>query len=270
MRPDEGGRLEVTTASAGWRFLEVFVLDLTPGSEQDFSHPGREIAIVPLAGLCEVLADGESFELSRDSVFADPPSLLYLPPDARVTLTSDDGGRVAIGTAPAEGRYSQRLYTAEEMRLELRGGGAALRQVTHVLAAPLPAERLIVYEILAPRGTWCGWPPHCHDGWEGSPYLEETYYFRFDPADGFAFHRNYRLDTDYDETFVAGDGDMVTVPRGFHTTTACAGANMYFLNFLAGEPTGEERAIPPCFDARYTWIADDWDEGRLSLPTRLS
>ena len=55
-----------------------------------------------------------------------------------------------------------------------------------MLAHPLPAERLILYEVYVPRGGWSGWPPHCHDGYEGSPYLEETYYFRLDPADGWA------------------------------------------------------------------------------------
>jgi 5-deoxy-glucuronate isomerase len=108
----------------------------------------------------------------------------------------------------------------------------------------------------------------CHDGYDNSPYLEETYYFRFDPADGFAFHRNYRIDTDYDETFVATDGDIVTVPRGFHTTAACAGSHMYFLNFLAGTPLDDERALPPCFDARFTQINADWDAGGLDLPKR--
>ena len=45
---------------------------------------------------------------------------------------------------------------------------------------PLPAEHLILYEVYVPRGTWAGWPPHRHDGVQGSPYLEEVYYFRLD------------------------------------------------------------------------------------------
>lgn len=269
-RETAGGGLSVTVASAGWRFLEAFVLDLDGGSSRAFAHPGREVAIVPLSGRVAVHTPAGPFALGRESLFSDEPSVLYLPPGDETRLETAAGApaQVAIGTAPAEGRLPARLFTAAEMRLELRGGGNALRQVTHVLATPLPAERLIVYEIVAPRGTWCGWPPHCHDGYDGSPYLEETYYFRFEPSDGFAFHRNYRLDTSYDETFVAEDGDMILVPQGFHTTAACAGSHMYFLNFLAGEPVDGERALPPCFDARFTWIADDWDAGPLRLPTR--
>jgi 5-deoxy-glucuronate isomerase len=281
-RPDPAGQLAVTTTHAGWRYLEMSVLDLVQGEESSIEHSGREIAIVPLDGHVEVRSGSSSFDLGRNSVFSDDPSILYLPPGKSTSIVATSGAaardadspassgrtRVAIGTAPAEGRYPARLFAADEMRLELRGGGSALRQVTHVLAAPLPAERLIVYEIVAPRGTWCGWPPHCHDGYDSSPYLEEVYYFRFDPVDGFAFHRNYRLDTSYDETFVAEEGDVVLVPQGFHTTVASAGSHMYFLNFLAGEPVDEERALPPCFDARFAWISEDWDAGTLTLPTR--
>jgi 5-deoxy-glucuronate isomerase len=268
VRPAAEGHLAVTTAQAGWRYLEVVVLDLADQEVHPVAHADREIAMVPLDGRFEVRSEGASFELGRSSVFSGDPTILYLPPGESTSILANGSARVAIGTAPAVGRYGARLFTAEEMRLEMRGGGAALRQVTHVLAAPLPAERLIVYEIVAPRGTWCGWPPHCHDGYDGSPYFEETYYFRFDPADGFAFHRNYRLDVPYDETFVAMDGDVVLVPKGFHTTVACAGSHMYFLNFLAGEPVDGERALPPCFDARFTWISEDWEAGALTLPTR--
>jgi 5-deoxy-glucuronate isomerase len=153
------------------------------------------------------------------------------------------------------------------MRGEIRGGGAATRQVTHVLVPPLPAERLIVYEVIAPRGGWCGWPPHRHDGVDGSPYLEETYYFRFDRPEGVALHRNYRTELPFDETFIVENGDLVLVPAGYHTTVSTPGSAMYFLNFLAGDPIDAERASPPSFQQEHAWILADWDSGALSLPT---
>ena len=42
------------------------------------------------------------------------------------------------------------------MKKEFRDGGAARRQVNHVLAAPLPAERLILFEVYVPGGAWFG------------------------------------------------------------------------------------------------------------------
>ena len=152
------------------------------------------------------------------------------------------------------------------MRSEVRGGGGATRQVNHILAHPLPAERLILYEVYVPRGGWSGWPPHCHDGYEGSPYLEETYYFRLQPGDGWALHRNYRVDSDFDETFAVRDRDVVCVTQGFHSSAAAPGSHMYFLNYLAGNLRDDERAIPPFFQPEYRWIDGDWDADAMVLP----
>jgi 5-deoxy-glucuronate isomerase len=138
--------------------------------------------------------------------------------------------------------------------------------VVHLLNAPMPAERLILFEVYVPRGSWSGWPPHCHDGYGGSPYLEETYYFRTDPANGFCLHRNWREDEPFDETFVAHDGGVVTVPKGFHCSVGSPGSHMYFLNYLAGELEDDARSTPPCFHADYTWIESDWDANGWSLP----
>jgi 5-deoxy-glucuronate isomerase len=153
------------------------------------------------------------------------------------------------------------------MKTEVRGGGGATRQVNHILAHPLPAERLILYEVYVPRGKWSGWPPHCHDGYEGSPYLEETYYFRFDPPNGWGMHRNYRLDSDFDEAFSVVDRDVVMVTQGFHSSAAAPGNHMYFLNYLAGTPRNDERAIPPFFQPEYRWIDGNWDVDAMILPT---
>ena len=266
--PDTAGpvKLSVTPADAGWDHLGFAVVELPGGEVHTSQLADRETALVPLAGTGTVRVGNEVFEMSRASVFAQMPHVLYVPPGVAVEVTTGSGFEFAVGSAPAEGRYPVRLFRPDEMRSELRGGGAAYRQVNHVLAAPLPAERLILYEVYVPRGTWSGWAPHCHDGRDGSPYLEETYYFRLDPADGFAIHRNWRAEEDFDETFVAGDGECVLVTKGYHSSVACPSSHMYFLNYLAGELIGDDRITPPCFHEAYTWIQDDWSQGEWSLP----
>ncbi len=258
--------LGVTRADAGWRQLDMKVVALRAGVRHDEPTEAREVAIVPLSGTTSVTVDDREFTLHRTSVFDAMAPVLYVPPQHTVRLTGDGDAEVAIGGAGAEGRHPVRLFAPAEMTVEVRGGGRARRQVTHLLAHPLPAERLIVYEVYVPRGCWSGWPPHCHDGYEDSPYLEETYYFRFDPPNGFGVHRNYRLDAEVDETFAVGDRDLVTVPCGFHTSAAAPGSHMYFLNFLAGDLVGDERAIPPFFQPEYRWIDGRWDVGDMTLP----
>ena len=65
---------------------------------------------------------------------------------------------------------------------------------------------------------------------------------------------------------VVSDGDVALVPKGYHTSVACPGSNMYFLNYLAGELIGDDRRTPPCFMAEHTWIEADWKAGEWGLP----
>ena len=46
--------------------------------------------------------------------------------------------------------------------------------------------------------------------------LEETYYHRLDPPQGFAFQRVYTDDRSLDEAMTVEDRDVVMVPRGYH------------------------------------------------------
>ncbi len=267
LHPREGQvRHEVTTASAGWRYLEFSVIDLPPGGSHSITSHDRETALVPLRGTATVAMAGTQTHLSRSDVFDEMPTVVYAPPGTQIDVRAMERFEFAVGSAPAEGTYPARVIAPEEMKSEVRGGGAARRQVNHILAPPIAAERLILYEVYVPRGSWSGWPPHCHDGRDGSPYLEETYYFRLDPSVGFAMHRNWRAEENFDETHVAGDEDLVTVPRGYHSTAASPGSHMFFLNYLAGELVDGQRITPPCFHSDHTWIENDWDAFGWDLP----
>ena len=261
-----GETIVVTPQRAGWQYLSFCVVALAAGERYTLQTGGEEVAIVPLQGAGELAVDGTTYSLQRSSVFVGPPALLYAPPGKTIQIEAVRAFEFAFGGAPASGKYGVRLIRPEEIQCEIRGGGAARRQVNHILAPPLPAERLILFEVYVPGGSWSGWPPHCHDGFGGSPYLEETYYYRIDPPDGFAIHRNYRLDQKFDELLPVRNGDLVLVTQGFHPVAAAPGSNVYFLNYLAGELLDEERAQPPLDDARYAWIKQDWEGRRLALP----
>jgi 5-deoxy-glucuronate isomerase len=261
-----GEVLRVTPQIAGWDVLDFAVMVLDEGQTWSTTTGTREVAVVPLAGEFIANVDADQYRLRRSNVFTEMASVLYLPPESSVEIVATAATEFAVGGAPAEGRYPVRLIEPHEMKAEVRGGGGATRQVNHILAHPLPAERLILYEVYVPRGGWSGWPPHCHDGYEDSPYLEETYYFRFDPPDGWGIHRNYRVDYEFDEVFSVQDRDVVMVTKGYHSSGASPGAHMYFLNYLAGTPLNEERAIPPFFQPEYRWIDGNWDVDAMTLP----
>ncbi len=258
--------IDVSPESAGWQYLSYRVIALQAGERYSHQTEGNEAALVPLKGAGRLTVDGQHFDVSRKGVFEELPHILYAPPNHEIVVVAQMDFEFAIGAAPAEGKYPVRLFRPSEMKVEIRGSGPATRQVNHVLAHPLPAERLILFEVYVPGGAWSGYPPHCHDGYGSSAYLEETYYFRINPEDGFAFHRSYRADKDFDETFTVQHTDLVLVAQGFHSTAAAPGSNVYFLNYLAGELMDEARATPPYDDPRYAHLKDRLDEATMALP----
>ncbi|RMG99863.1 MAG: 5-deoxy-glucuronate isomerase [Chloroflexi bacterium] len=258
--------IDVTPASAGWQYLSFRVVALSAGEMYTQATEGNEVAVVPLRGTAVLSAGGNSFSVSRRGYFQEPPHILYAPPDTAVSVRATTSFEFAIGGAPATGKYPIRLFTPDEMKMEIRGGGAARRQVNHVLAHPLPAERLILFEVYVPGGMYSGWPPHCHDGYAGSPYLEEVYYYRIEPEAGYCIHRNYRRDIPFDELFTVRDGDLVLVTQGFHPVAVPPGSQVYFLNYLAGELLDEARGTPPYDDPDWGWMKEDYEGNMLKLP----
>jgi len=257
--------LDVRPESANWQYLSFRIVRI---KDQLYLHQTKhtELALVPLEGAGTVQTSAGDFPLSRVGVFQEKPSVLYIPPGQEFGVISEGSFEFALGAAPAEGKYPMRLFRPAEIRSEVRGGGAARRQVHHTLSHPLPAERLILYEVYVPGGAWSGYPPHCHDGYGGSAHLDETYYFRTDPANGLALHHNYRRDNDFEEIFAVRDRDLVLVTQGFHSTSAAPGSNLYFLNYLAGELIDDDRKTPPYDDPDYAWLKEDYTRNLMRLP----
>jgi 5-deoxy-glucuronate isomerase len=87
-------------------------------------------------------------------------------------------------------------------------------------------------------------------GYPRITYLEETYYHRLNPADGFGIQRVYTDNLQLNETMAVHDGDVVLVPRGHHPCGVPHGFEMYYLNVMAG-PLRKWRFLP---DPNVEWI----------------
>jgi len=98
------------------------------------------------------------------------------------------------------------------------------------------AENLLVVEVITPAGNTSSYPPHKHDEDKlpDESALEETYYHRINPPQGFAFQRVYTDDRELDEAMAVEDGDVTLVPRGYHPCAAIHGYELYYLNVMAG------------------------------------
>ncbi len=265
-RSGPGAVIDVTPADVGWRFLSFRVVVLAPGQTLDGDSGGNEIAIVPLTGAGWFAFGGERHPVARHDVFSVRPHVLYLPPRTPYSIGADEGSKegleVAIGGAPAEGLHPARLYAPDDLVTFVRGGANVSRGVTVTIDPAFPTERLIAYEIVAPSGNWSSFPPHRHDGRQGTSYHEETYYYRLAPDDGFVIQRLYTRDTDLDVSIAATSGDLVLVHEGFHTVVNAPGTNAYYLNFLAGDV----KPVVQLNDPAYAGIADDWTGAPVSIP----
>ena len=123
------------------------------------------------------------------------------------------------------------------MAQETRGKGTNTRYVRNILPDSSPhAESLLVVEVITPGGHWSSYPPHKHDrdALPAESLLEETYYHRLSPAQGYAVQRVYTDDRSLDETILVQDRDVVLVPRGYHPVGAAHGYDLWYLNVMAG------------------------------------
>jgi 5-deoxy-glucuronate isomerase len=238
--PDATGCvLEVTPQSAGWRHVGFKVCRLEAGRELTGSEADRETCIVVLSGSARVAVNGVGLGLvgGRSSVFDDAaPGAVYVPAGSAFSITAAKSLEVALCSAPGRPGRPPRSIAPEAMSLEVRGQNTNTRYVRNILPQTEPADSLLVVEVITPGGHWSSYPPHKHDNAvEGQEtVLEETYYHRLNPAQGFAFQRIYTDDRALDETLCVKDGDVVLVPRGYHPVGAPHGYDLYYLNVMAG------------------------------------
>jgi 5-deoxy-glucuronate isomerase len=189
----------------------------------------------------------------RDDPWSGRPDAAYLPPDTEYLVRSEGGAaEVALCAAPApSGGTRARVLPGGEITVERRGYGAQERFIHPILMGDREAESLLVCEVLTPGGHWSSYPPHKHDRDEPpvETRLEETYYHRIRPEQGFGFQRVYTEDRSLDVTLSFANRDCVLVPRGYHTVSAPPGYDLYYLNVMAG-PT---RLWAVATDAEHEW-----------------
>jgi 5-deoxy-glucuronate isomerase len=176
------------------------------------------------------------------SVFDGKPWSVYIPAGKDWSVTATTDLELAVCLAPAiKNELPIRVIKPDEIEVITRGKGSNTRHVMNILAETDPADSLLVVEVITPSGSTSSYPSHKHDQ-NNLPHeslLEETYYHRLNPPQGFAFQRVY-TDKDangvreLDESMAVEDGDVTLVPKGYHPCATCHGYDLYYLNVMAG------------------------------------
>lgn len=233
--------VRVTPQEAGWTYIGFQAERLARGESTETQTGARELCVVVLTGKVTITVDGTEYPNlgERSSVFEDkPPAAMYIAIDSSVRIDALTDAELALCySTRGSAAKATRVLDSGAMRRSVRGKGSNQRFVCDILPQDDPgAESLLVVEVITPAGHSSSYPPHKHDT-DNAPHetqLEEVYYHRINPPQGFAFQRVYTDDRSIDETMAVEDHDLVSVPRGYHPCVAPHGYDLYYLNVMAG------------------------------------
>lgn len=240
----------------GIEFLEMGVLRLPPGGKYRGSTDGSEVCLVLLGGLANVTAGQADFHSigGRANVFAGRATAVHVPPGFKFKVEAVGALEAAIARVPSDLQGEPRLIGPEKVKVNVRGKDTFERQVHDIIDVNFPSKRLLVGETFNMPGKWSSYPPHKHDRMAPpeETRMEEVYFFKVNPPQGFGFQRVYSPDRKVDEAFVIRDNTLTKLPFGYHPTVAAPGYSLYYLWVLAGEP----RNYILHDDPEHKWVKD--------------
>ncbi|MFO7320752.1 MAG: 5-deoxy-glucuronate isomerase [Chloroflexota bacterium] len=267
---DSGGTgvfAEVSAEQAGWEFLNMQARRLNAGQTYSGNTGDFEYAHVILGGRCNVRTSQGNFDNvgGRKDVWSGMPHAIYLSRNTDFEIEAlTDGFEVASCWVPTDRDYpAQRISLGKNTPVELRGGGNASRQINSIIPPGFNCHRIVAVEVYTPPGNWSSFPPHKHDvhredeqGNVIEADLEEIYFYKINPPEGYAYQRVYNDDRSIDGLMLAGNHDIVLVPEGYHPVVGMPGYNTYYLNFLAGSAQSLANADDPA----YAWVKSTFTE----------
>ena len=247
---------DITPQSAGWRYVGFALYRLLAGETVSQATGTREGILVMIEGKADITAAGQNWGVlgERMDVFEKlAPHCLYVPSSQDWQAKATTDCTIAVCSAPAQGGHAARRIGPNGITLTERGKGTNTRYINNIaMEAEDYCDSLLVTEVFTPAGHWSSYPSHRHDqdDFPNITYLEETYYHRLNPSQGFGVQRVYTEDGTLDETMTVQNHDVVLVPCGHHPAGAPYGYEMYYLNVMAG-PLRKWRFQP---DPAHEWI----------------
>lgn len=230
----------ITPADAGWGYVGFGLYRLQPGDTAAEATGEREAILVIVEGTAQITGAGQDWGAvgARQDLFSrQAPDAVYLPEGSDWHATATTACTLAVCSAPGGKGYPARRIAPGDVTQVTRGKGANTRHINNIAMEDTDiATSLLVTEVFTPQGHWSSYPSHRHDedDFPRMTYLEETYYLRLNPAQGFAFQRVYTDDRSLDVSMAPGNHDVTLVPRGHHPCAAPYGYDLYYLNVMAG------------------------------------
>lgn len=240
MKPVQGYNKVFDVGEYNMKLTTFGLIKLAQGTSYSSSTGEMEVALVLMGGNFKAAGDGWSFAVTdgRTSPFTGKPHCLYLPRHTDYTIEALSDVELAFNGSPVtRDTAAPTLIRPEDTRHIEIGTRNFFRTSEIILDETFDSEHFYIGEGMIPSGNWSGYPPHRHDVTNPPEELdmEETYFYRFDPEEGFGIQRVYQPDGSIDETYTVKHNDTVAIAEGYHPLCGAPGYQMYYLWTMAGE-----------------------------------
>ena len=197
---------------AGARELSTHRIRVDPGKKATFALPDEEAIVVLQEGRGTFSVGTDKWPVSRKDVFNERATALYLPVGDTLEIAAETTMEAVAFSTPASKGGRAALVKPEQVVVNARGRGIYTREVHNI-------------------------------------FVEEVYYYRVDPPQGFGQQMLY-TSTGESAVHAVRDGDAVLLPYGYHPVSNPPGYRLYYLWGMAGE----QRKLALFEDPDHTWI----------------
>ena len=257
LKPVQGYNKIFDVGELDMKLTQFGLVKLATGTTYEGDTAETEVALVLIGGNFAAKGEGWEFAVTdgRKNPFTGKPHCLYLPRRTKYVITALSDVELAYNGSPVSRDTAKPTLIRPEQTKHLDiGKGNYFRTSEVMLDETFDSEHFYIGEGMIPSGDWSGYPPHKHD--ESNPpelEMEETYFYLFDPGQGFGFQRVYARDGSWDEAYPVKAYDTVAIAEGYHPLVGAPGYSMYYLWTMAGD---KGRGLKSSMDPKHTWVLE--------------
>ena len=256
LKPVQGYNKIFDVGEYGMKLTKFGLVKLAKGTTFEGDTGDTEVALVLIGGNFAAKGDGFAFTVAdgRKSPFTGKPHCLYLPRRTKYVIEALSDVELAYNGSPATRDTAKpTLIKPEDTRHIELGRDNWTRTSEIILDEKFDSEHFYIGEGMIPSGNWSGYPSHRHDVNNPPAELdmEETYFYLFDPEQGFGFQRVYASDGSWDEAYPVKKYDTVAIAEGYHPLVGAPGYSMYYLWTMAGS---QGRGLISSMDPQHAWV----------------
>lgn len=197
----------------------------------------QEVVLVVMAGKMDYDFNGRA----GSAIFKD---MVYVPCKSRIILSTPHKATVMqIGalsdrnTDFAHIAFSEVAKDPNRHKVYGFVETNCLRHVYTFLGDDFNAARLMMGICQGNPGGWTAWPPHEH-----AEQREEIYVY-FDMAKEFGVQLVYENLDNPLYVGIVSDGDMISIPRGYHPNMGCPAGRICYIYAMAARKAGERKFL---------------------------